>query len=105
MNPKGILVLKRAKGVPAGSGMPLGRAQGDLLGLDPPDALGVLGDGPVRGEHAHAGHVEDGPAAPIVVVAPILVDAFLSPEEGAEVGEDHEFVPADQAVQDRLEEL
>jgi len=27
--------------------LPLRRAQGDLLGLDPPEALGVFGNGPV----------------------------------------------------------
>ena len=50
--------------------------------LDLPDAFAVIADGPVGGELAHARHVEDGHAIPMLRIAPRAPDLGLAVDVG-----------------------
>src|SRR3954454_8845842 len=55
--------------------------------LDLPDVAGVLADGAVGGELAHAGDVEQRLAAPLRTIEPGVVHAELGGDVGVEVGQ------------------
>src|SRR6476661_8309575 len=67
-----------------------------------PDLVGILGDGAVRREYAHAGHIQDGLPGPLVGLAVKIVDPVLRFHVAAEVGQQQVVVAE---VHQQIEQL
>ena len=63
-----------------------------------PDVTSVFADGPVGGEPAHVGDVEDAHARPVGCRLPQLVDPALRPIIGVEIRGDHIIVMVAQGI-------
>ena len=75
------------------------------LGLYSPDVTAIVRDGPIRGEVAHAGCVQDRHLGPGVLVGPCLADLGLALDVRLEVGQYEVGVVMDQPVDQGLEEV
>jgi hypothetical protein len=76
----------------------------DAYGLDIPDLVRVVLDGPVAGEHAHVGDVAEGAPVPVLLVLEGRGDGLLGVVVGLEVCGGHVGVVVE-GVDDGLEDV
>ena len=72
--------------------------------MDLPDLLGVFPDGPIGGEDAHAGHVEDRYGSPAFPVRIGPAGGFLGGDVGTVIGQDEVLVAAEERIDEGPEE-